>query len=621
MLRVITDCGEHRGRRARFAQAAWARLTVKQRCAAIGRLRLQIVARIDQIVETIVDETGKPPLDALTGDILVTLEQMRFYEKHAPRILRERKVGKPAFLFPQSRFKELFEPHGVVLVIAPYNYPFQLAVVPLISALIAGNAVLLKCSEKAPAVAVLIEQLCTLADLPSGLVQVSWDPPEHVEGLYAAAPDFIFATGSTGTGRAIAARAARQLIPTALELGGKDAALVFSDCDLERTAEAIAFGAFSNAGQVCVGIKRLYVEQSIYDAFLSRLLQKVSALRIGKTLDCDLGAIPEGQRQRFQQQVADAVRCGAELLWPPKNDLDGVHPILLGHVPQDAALLTAESFGPVLCIAPFHTQAEAIQLANSGPYALSASIWTKDISNATQLASQLNAASCLINDVIGPIGNPYASFGGNRSSGYGRYHGPQGLYTFSRIKTIATSAHPSRHQRHWFPFTASTFALLRKLMELRHGPGPLGYIFRLLPAILFAFAFTANAQTQEGHLKLLVKSPKQLQGEIAYLVFSSPRGFPGNKTRAVRDGFARADASGTQAVIDIGPLAPGRYAVSVYEDVNGNRRLDTGIFGIPKEPVGASNNPRPRLGPPRFEECAFWFDHSDQTISIQLVRE
>jgi acyl-CoA reductase-like NAD-dependent aldehyde dehydrogenase/uncharacterized protein (DUF2141 family) len=586
-------------------------------------MRARVAEHMDEIVQVIVRDTGKPPLDALAGDVMVTLEQLRFYEREGSRILTQREVGKPGFLFSRCHFYESFEPHGLVFILAPYNYPFQLSVIPMVTALIAGNAVLLKCSEKTPRVAELIERLCADEDLPAGLVQVVCDPPEQAGELFAAQPDFVFFTGSTRAGHAIAERAARNLIPAVLELGGKDPCLVFADCDLERTIEGVAYGSFSNAGQVCVGIKRLYIEQSIYEEFLRRLIERVGKLRIGSSANDDLGAFPDGvQRRELLAQVEEALRDGAVLHWPPREQLTGETPILLSDVSQGSRLLAEENLGPVLCIGKFRSLSEAVELANEGFFALSASIWTRDTSRALAVAAELNVGNCAVNDVIRSIANPQASFGGNGKSGYGRYHGPQGLYAFSRIKTVMVASDREKRPMHWFPFTQKTFDALRRLMHLRHGgTGVWARILGLLPALLCALCvLPIQAQSDAATLKISIRIPAQSRGEVAYLVFSSPSGFPNDKTKAIRGGFVQPLAGQDELVIDVKPpLPPGRYAVSAYQDLNGNGRLDTGWLGIPTEPVGVSNNPHLHFGPPRFEQCVFTLAKGDQTIRIRLV--
>lgn len=624
---MITASAADRMAMARSAQSRWANLSVRERCSALGTLRHTIAKRLDEIVALISFETGKPPLDALGGDLMVTLEQMRYYERHAHRVLAPHRVGKPPFFFAGTRFTEHYEPHGAVLIFAPWNYPFQLAVVPTITALVAGNAVLLKCSERTPLMAALIEELCREAALPAALVQVSCEPPERASALIDARPDFFFFTGSSSNGRIIAQRAALHLIPTALELGGKDACIVFAGCDLERTIEGAVYGAFSNAGQVCVGIKRIYIEQSIYVTFVSRFLERTRRLRIGESDHSDLGPIRFATvRQRLADQVEDAVTRGATLhsSWTRKTEM--IPPLVLTDVPSDALILTEESFGPVVCMMPFQNEDESIVLANSTEFALSASIFTEDGKQARRVASRLNAGSCAINDVVRNIGNPHASFGGNAASGHGRYHGPAGLHTFSRIKSVMTTRRLHNPEIHWFPFTPRTLARTRGLLLARHRGGSflrrlrsLRKISSLIVALLLLGAHCIKAD-QPAALVLDVQLPPRARGVLAYLVFASPNGFPSAHEKSVRHNFVPKQAAvESRQRIDVGALPPGHYAVAVFLDTNGNHKLDKTFLGIPKEPVGVSNNPQHRIGPPRFDDCSFVHGHDAQAISITLV--
>lgn len=611
-----------RMQRMRSAQLDWKRISVLDRCTAIRRVRRWIAEHIDEIGDTIVRDIGKPPHDALTGDGMVTLEQLRFYERKAPAILRRKRIGKPPFLFSQCRFYESYEPHGVVLIFAPYNYPFQLSVVPMATALVAGNAVLLKCSERAPQVAELISRLCREAGLPQDLVQVIWDAPEHADDFFEGRPDFVFFTGSTRGGRAVADRATRELIPCVLELGGKDPALVFADCDLDRTIEGVVYGAFANAGQVCVGIKRLYIEQPIYGVFLRKLVERVKSLSVGSSQGADIGILPEGASSALSAQVQAAIRAGAIVHLPCDGSPLGTTPIVLSNVPEDARLLREDTIGPVLCVGPFTSQPEAIELANGAAYALGASIWTGDVRRGEAVAAELNAGVCSVNDVIRPIGNPYAAFGGSGMSGYGRYHGPHGLVAFSRLKTTMVMADRAKHPIHWLPFSRRTYAALRRLMSIRHGhPGRWPRLLPLICMLTSALSgIAAVAQGSSGHLILNIHPPPHSRGEVAYLVFDSPEGFPNRKEHAIRSGFVAVAPEKSEVVVDLGRLPSGRYAVTAYQDVNGNHKLDSNLIGIPREPVGASNNPKPHFGPPSFKDCAFTLDESGQKITIELVR-
>ena len=617
---TLLSADEHIAR-ARAAQISWVSAKVADRVRALRRLRKQVAADREMLVDAIVSDTGKPPLDALGGDVLVTLEMMRLYERHAINLLAPRRVNRSLLFYARCRFTEHFEPHGTALIFGPANYPLQLSLVPAATALYAGNAVVLKVSEQTPTVASAILAVVDKAALPTDLLQVICAGPAEAGDLIDARPDFVFFTGSSTNGRKVAARAATLGIPTLLELGGSDAALVFSDCDFERTIEGIAYGAFCNAGQVCAGVKRLFVEQSLYDKFANALVRRTTELRVADTGDRDLGKLRlPAALSLLNGQVQDALDCGARLE-TSRSRAAGL-PVILNNVPPHARLQREEAFGPVLCIQPFASEREAIELANASPFALGASVWTRDLKRGRRIAYALNAGHCAINDVIRNIANPHAAFGGNAASGYGRYHGAHGLNAFSRIKTVMESHSSRKSEVNWFPLTRKKYDGLNSLIELLHRPRGLAHALRrsMHLAALLAILAASAIRAQAAHLMLQVHLPAGAHGRVAYLVFDSPRGFPKDKTKAVVHGFSGPIKHDGVETIDVGELPSGRHAVSVYLDENNNGKLDSGLLGIPREPVGASNNPRSRMGPPHFDDCVFTMTANASTLSIQLVR-
>jgi acyl-CoA reductase-like NAD-dependent aldehyde dehydrogenase/uncharacterized protein (DUF2141 family) len=608
--------------RARTAQPAWAALRVKERCACLAKLRREIAQRCDSISAVIARDTGKPLLDALAGDLLVSLEQIRYYERNAAEILHPRRTGKPLFMLPGTRFETLYEPHGVALICGPSNYPFQLSVIPMVTALAAGNAVILKCSDQAPDTARLIADLCAGAGFPHDLVQVIEGGAKVAEALLDAGPDFVFFTGSSHHGQIVAQRAAQHLIPTLLELGGKDASLVFADCHLDRAVNGIVYGAFANAGRVCVAVKRVYVQDSIFGEFVAKLTARTAELRVGYDPESDLCPLPPSQIHTHDVQVRDAIERGARVLFPSDDWLsDG--PVVLSNVPLNALIMAEESFGPALIIAPFHDEHEAVALANASTFALSSSVWTRDTRRARRVAAQLSAGSCAVNDVTRVIANPHVAFGGNRKSGYGRYHGPEGLRAFSRTKTVMFANNRSANQINWFPFTGMTRKRLSQLIRFRHGRNTvLAQLSRVLPlAALAVLLPLMSAGQTRGNTRLTVNVhlTADARGKLAYLVFNSPSGFPGDREKSVRRGFLPIPPNAKEMAFSL-DLPAGVYAVTVYEDLNANEGLDHNFIGIPREPVGASNNPRGRFGPPRFSECAFRVSNTTEKITINLVK-
>jgi 4,4'-diapolycopenoate synthase len=610
--------------RARAAQPGWAELPVSMRCEYLARVRREIARQCDSIADLIADECRKHPLDALSGDVLVTLEHLRYCERNAPRVLHPRKIARPQLFFFGARFEVQYEPHGVALIFGPSNYPLQLSLVPLTTALVAGNAAILKCSDRTPETAMLIARICSDAGLPDGLVQVCYERPVEASALIDGRPDFIFFTGSSRNGRQVAQQAAEHLIPGIFELGGKDASIVFADCHIERAIEGITYGAFSNAGRVCVAVKRIYVDASIYSKFVERLTRRMADLQVGCSgAEFDFFPYPANERAELRSQIEDALAHGAKLLWPEDATQVLEKPVILSGVPPNATLLTQESFGPVLCIAPFQNEHEAIRLANSVPFALSSSIWTHDRARARRIVSQLNTGSCAVNDVVRVIANPYAPFGGNGLSGYGRYHGPEGLRAFSRAKTVMTTYTRRTREINWFPFTAKTSRQLAWLLRFRHGSaGLFSRVFQIVLLASFAIALPRSVPAQsraDTPLLIVVDLTPNAHGDLGYLAFASSDGFPGDRDKALRHGFSPIPLGAKQMKITL-DLPAGTYAVSLYEDLNGNHKLDHNWIGIPGEPVGVSNNPASNSGAPKFGDSLFHMAADPQTITIHMVR-
>jgi uncharacterized protein (DUF2141 family) len=281
-----------------------------------------------------------------------------------------------------------------------------------------------------------------------------------------------------------------------------------------------------------------------------------------------------------------------------------------------------EAFGPLLCVQAFTSEKEAVELANASPYALGASVWTRNLDRGRRIGQTLSAGTCAINDVIRNIANPHAAFGGNAASGYGRYHGAHGLHAFSRIKTVMVNRSSKQREINWFPLTRKKYEGLSRLIELRHRSRGLVTALRRVMhlATVVGVLSSSSLQAQAAHLLLQVRPPADAHGRVAYLLFDSPHGFPQDKSKAVKHGFSAPVGPGPIETIDLGDLPPGNYAASVYLDQNNNGKLDSGLFGIPKEPIGASNNPRHRMGPPHFGECVFTMTSSPLSLSIQLVR-
>ncbi|MFW6269882.1 MAG: aldehyde dehydrogenase family protein [Bacillota bacterium] len=450
--------------RATQAAADWRKKSVKERTFFLPVLKELIVQRQDEISSQIIKESGKVPVDVLINGILPVLEIISYYEKRAVTILKTEKRSAPFPLFYRNKAWLEYAPMGTVLVIAPWNYPFQLAIIPVISALLAGNAVVLKSSELTPISGQLIKGLLNDCNLPKDLFQLVEGGSDIGKELINAGPDKIFFTGSVEVGKEIMAQAAGNLIPLDLELGGKDPMLVFADADLERAVEAALYGAFINSGQFCVSIERLYLQEEIYQVFLERLKNKVKKLRPG----IELGKIiNQEQMDKINELIDKAIQQGATLETEYiKKDLY-LSPVILSGCNHKMEIMQQEIFGPVLTVIPFESEEDALRLANDSKFGLNASVWTSDLERGKGIISSLETGNCYLNGVLKNVGNPDLPFGGIKESGIGRYHGSAGLKTFCQEKAVMHNKNKG-HEFYWFPFADSLKESIKSLIELRY---------------------------------------------------------------------------------------------------------------------------------------------------------
>jgi len=458
-------------RGSRAAAEALRAVSVARRAELLGRLRDVVLRRRVDLIGAVQRETGKCRTDALASEIFTVLDHLDYLARNAPRITRDRRVSTPLpLLGKKSRI--WFEPLGVALVISPWNYPLALGLVPVTSAVAAGNAVIFKPSEHTPLRGVF-EGLFEEAGIPPAWIRIAYGGGEIGASLVDARPDIVFFTGSTGTGRRILERAAPLLVPVVLELGGKDAMIVFEDADPGRAAAGALWGTCTNSGQSCTSVERLLVHESRYAEIRGEILRQASAIRLGTDEDGDaeMGriAVPF-QEARIRAQLDAAARAGARITGARWEGGPWVPPMLVEE-PGDGPLWNEETFGPVLPMRGFRNEEEAIRLANASPYGLSASVWSKDLARAERVARRLRVGSVSINNVMLTEGNAALPFGGVRESGFGRYKGEWGLLSFCNVKSVAIDRDSRKRESHWFPYTPRKFRLLDSLVAALFGGG------------------------------------------------------------------------------------------------------------------------------------------------------
>lgn len=455
-------------KQARIAASEWAAMSVAARATRLAPLTDLILADLDELTTLIARTTGKVAVEALLGEIFPVLAQQRYYQTEAESILKARPVKTSSFAFPDATAIIERKPYGVVAVISPWNYPWQLSLIPILTALYAGNSVILKASEFSLPVAAKLMALFAQLKVPEHLLQWVIGAGEQAQQLLAARPDLVFFTGSCATGRKVMAQAAIHPIPVLLELGGNDVMIVFADADLERAANAALYGAFCNSGQVCAAVKRLLVEDCCHTEFLHYLQTGLSQLK----LDRDIGALINDQQiQQVEAHYQDAVAKGAQASSPLQRQGNYLQPVLLWQATPAMRVIQEETFGPLLPILSFTGQPQAISLANDTEFGLNASVWSKDITKAEAVARQLLVGNWAVNDVLKNIGHAGLPFGGVKNSGFGRYHGAEGLLSFSQSVAGLTSYNTLPHEPNWFPYTDSSYSDFKGYLDFLFGQG------------------------------------------------------------------------------------------------------------------------------------------------------
>src|SRR5467141_1146041 len=447
--------------RARAAQTLWGHIPLRKRCARLRGLRDVILSSRSVLADAVVAESGKPRVEALFADVFVALDSAEYWSKNAANTLRTQRVPHHSTAAKAKRGYLACDPLGVVAVISSWNYPLAIPLSQIIPAVVAGNAVVCKTSDFTPHCGALIEKLFVDAGFPKDLVTVIQGSGEVGQALIEADPDKILFTGSVATGRRVAEACGKRLIPTVLELGGKDAMLVLADADLDVAASAAVWGSYTNCGQVCLSVERLFVEQSVAERFMALCVEKTKKLRLGPGSDpaTDVGPLIRPRHvQRMSDLVRDAVSRGAKVLCGGSSRPDlgpnFFEPTIIAGVDTSMKLFQEETFGPILAIQAVKGAKEAISRANDSPFALAASIWTKNKARGMALAAEMRAGAVMVNDAISYFGIAEAPHGGCGASGWGRTHGEAGLLEMVQMKYIDVDRLPRREKPWWYRYGA-----------------------------------------------------------------------------------------------------------------------------------------------------------------------
>jgi acyl-CoA reductase-like NAD-dependent aldehyde dehydrogenase len=453
---------------ARRAQPAFEALGFAGRAAIMRRALSLLLAQQERILEVITGETGRSRMESILMELFPACDSLAYYAKHAERLLRDE---TPALhLLKNKRLVISYRPLGVVGIITPWNGPFVLSLNPTVQALMAGNSVVLKPSEVTPFSGKLVGELFAEAGLPPDVLSVLEGDGSTGAALVEAGVDKISFTGSVATGRKIGEACGRNLIPCTLELGGNNPMIVCSDADVPRAAKGCVFGAFLNAGQFCCATARVYVVESVADAFTQHVVDYVKSLKQGRSGEFDLGpAIWPKQIDTVERHVKDALERGATLLTGGKRNAAlgelFFEPTVLTDVTPEMLLMREETFGPVLPIVRVKDDAEALRLANQSAYGLAATLWTSDADNALRLSKAIETGSVCVNDSSLTYGVHEAPFGGRKQSGLGQVHGPGGLKGYCFAQSIVLERWRFRQEEAWYPYTRDKANAMQKVMH------------------------------------------------------------------------------------------------------------------------------------------------------------
>ncbi|WP_280386095.1 succinic semialdehyde dehydrogenase [Nocardia wallacei] len=460
--------------RARTAQQRWAARPAKERAAVLERYRELVVAEREYLMDVIQAETGKARW-AAQEEIMGLMFAARYFARIAPSALAPHSV--PGAFPVLNRASVRTQPKGVVGVIAPWNYPMLLSIGDSIPALLAGNAVIVKPDSQTPYSSLANVDLLLRAGLPRDLLQVVTGPGTVVGTAIVDSCDYLMFTGSSATGSTLAQQCGKRLIGFSAELGGKNPMIVTRGADLDKAAKAAVRACFSNAGQLCISIERLYVERAVAEEFTDKFVAAVKAAKLGAAYDfsADIGSlISEAQLETVTKHVADATSKGAKVLAGgiARPDIGPLffEPTVLADVTDAMECGRNETFGPLVSIYPVDDVEEAIVRANDTEYGLNASVWAATKADGERIAERLHAGTVCVDEGYAPAwGTTGAPMGGMGISGVGRRHGPDGLLKFTEPQTVVVTrllnldAPWGVPQDKWQPFLMSIARAIRFL--------------------------------------------------------------------------------------------------------------------------------------------------------------
>jgi acyl-CoA reductase-like NAD-dependent aldehyde dehydrogenase len=468
--------------RARAAQPAWEQLGFEGRAKYMFRFRKWLVDNRDRVARTVMEETGKTREDAFIADVFTTADALGFWAKKATDYLKDERVRSTNAFAIGKKIVVRYRPFGVAGVIGPWNYPIANCFGDAVPALMAGCTVVMKPSEVTPLSSLLVQEGLKEIGLPDDVCLTATGTGETGAALVDEV-DVVMFTGSTRTGKKVAARAVESLTPFSLEMGGKDPMIVLRDADVDRAANEAVYWGMANGGQICQSVERVYVEAPVYDEFVDKVVAKVKELKQGVSNgpgSAEVGAITFAPQQEIiERHIRDAIDKGAEIRTGGKAADKGAgrwfEPTVLTNVDHSMECMTEETFGPTLPIMRVSDEDEALRLANDSRYGLNSSVYTRDVEKGERIARQLKAGNACVNDTVVNYAAAEAPFGGTGESGMGVRHGPQGIRKYCGVQTILVSRFHMKSEAYMFPYSPTKSKLVERLSVALYGRVPKKY--------------------------------------------------------------------------------------------------------------------------------------------------
>ncbi len=450
---------------AREAQPLWAAVPLDERIRIIGKVKSRILDRAEEVAKCLNREVGKPEEEAILGEVLPTADGVDYWCAHIEDLLEPEELELDGTSYPRKSGVTTREARGVVALISPWNLPVALPLRTLVPALLAGNAILFKPSEVSPRSGQLVFELFD-GILPKNVVQIIQGGGALGAALTAMDVDLVCFTGSVETGKKVALACALRLSPCSLELGGKDAAIVLADANLERAANGVVWGALMNAGQNCAGIERVYVEASIAPAFTAKVTELVLGLRMG----VDVGPLTTKMQQNIVVGHVSLARSEGGRILAGGQAVGrgyGYAPTVMAIESDETPLMKDETFGPVIPIAVVANADEAIARANATRYGLTASVWTKNVKRGLEIGKKLRAGVVTVNNHSFTGALPGAPWSGHGETGYGITNSPLALDALTRPRFTLVDRNSATREMWWYPYTPALRTVALSLATLR----------------------------------------------------------------------------------------------------------------------------------------------------------